>query len=220
MSFYAIVLSPFNTANFQRTRTSSRKVYAHRRELFRACCKCMSLGGNLKRETDIGTVTRLFLLFKMKKILCLLLLAFVSFTAVVAKSTMHLAVCTKDGSKVLYALEEKPKITFTDTELIITTKSVEIAYALSDMNLLTYENGETTGITNLHDNSDFKLDGNAIVFSKLKAKDIVSLYSINGVLVFKKTVTVDGEYAVSLNDIETGVYVVSVNGLTYKFMKK
>lgn len=172
------------------------------------------------RKASIGTVTRLFLLFKMKKILCLLLLAFVSFTAVVAKSTMHLAVCTKDGSKVLYALEEKPKITFTDTELVITTKSVEIAYALSDMNLLTYENGETTGITNLHDNASFKLDGNAIVFSKLKAKDIVSLYSINGALVFKKTVTVDGEYAVSLNDIETGVYVVSVNGLTYKFMKK
>ena len=147
-------------------------------------------------------------------------MAFVSFTAVVAKSTMYLAVCTKDGSKVLYALEEKPKITFTDTELVITTKSVEIAYALSDMNLLTYENGETTGITNLHDNASFKLDGNAIVFSKLKAKDIVSLYSINGALVFKKTVTVDGVYAVSLNDIETGVYVVSVNGLTYKFMKK
>ena len=104
--------------------------------------------------------------------------------------------------------------------MVITTKSVEIAYALSDMNLLTYENGETTGITNLHDNADFKLDGNAIVFSKLKAKDIVSLYSINGALVFKKNVTVDGEYAVSLNDIETGVYVVSVNGLTYKFMKK
>ena len=144
-------------------------------------------------------------------------MAFVSFTAVAAKSTMHLAVCTKDGSKVLYALEEKPKITFTDTELVITTKSVEIAYALSDMNLLTYENGETTGITNLHDNADFKLDGNAIVFSKLKAKDIVSLYSINGALVFKKNVTVDGEYAVSLNDIETGVYVVSIIGLTYKF---
>lgn len=156
----------------------------------------------------------------MKKILCLLLLAFVSFSSVVAKSTINLVVCTKDGLKVLYALEEKPKITFTDTELVITTKGVEIAYALSDMNLLTYENGEATGITNLYDDASFKLDGNAIVFSKLKAKDIVSLYSINGTLVFKKTVTVDGEYAVSLNDIETGVYVVSVNGLTYKFMKK
>lgn len=133
---------------------------------------------------------------------------------------MNLAVCTKDGSKVLYALEEKPKITFTDTELVITTKGVEIVYALSDMNLLIYENGETTGITNLYDDASFKLDGNAIVFSKLKAKDIVSLYSINGTLVFKKMVSQDGEYAVSLNDIETGVYIIKVNGLTYKFVKK
>ena len=30
----------------------------------------------------------------------------------------------------------------------------------------------------------------------------------------------DGEYAVSLNNIETGVYVVNVNGLTCKFVKK
>ena len=156
----------------------------------------------------------------MKKILCLLLLAFVNFSAVVAKSTINLAVFTKDGSKVLYALEEKPKITFTDTELVITTKGVEIAYALSDMNLLTYENGETSNITNLYDDASFKLDGESIVFSKLKANDIVSLYSINGTLVFKKKVSQDGEYGVSLNNIETGVYIVKVNSLTYKIMKK
>lgn len=172
------------------------------------------------RKASIGTVTRLFLFFKMKKILCLLLLAFLSFLSVVAKSTINLAVCTKDGLKVLYALEEKPKITFTDTKLVITTKGVEIAYALSDMNLLTYENGETTGIINLYNDASFKLDGNAIVFSKLKTKDIVSLYSVNGTLVFKKMVSQDGEYAVSLNNIEAGVYIVHVNGLTYKFMKK
>lgn len=118
------------------------------------------------------------------------------------------------------ALEEKPKITFTDTELVITTKAVEIVYALSDMNLLTYENGETTGITNLHDDASFKLDGESIVFSKLKAKDIVSLYSINGTLVFKKAVTTDGEYAIPLIDMETGVYIIKVNSLTYKFVKK
>ena len=147
-------------------------------------------------------------------------MAFVSLSAIAAEQTINLAVCTKDGSKILYALEEKPKITFTETELVITTKGIEVSYALSDMNLFTYEKGETTGITNLYDGASFKLDGESIVFSKLKAKDIVSLYSINGTLVFKKTVTTDGEYAVSLNDIKTGVYIIKVNGLTYKFMKK
>lgn len=133
---------------------------------------------------------------------------------------MNLAVCTKNGSKVLYALDDKPKITFTNTEVIITTKGLEIAYALIDVNSFTYEKVENTGVTSLYGDTFFKLDGESIIFSRLKAKDIVSLYSINGTLVLKKAVTMDGEYAVSLNDIEAGAYIVKVNSLTYKFIKK
>ena len=86
---------------------------------------------------------------------------------------------------------------------------------------LTYENKEVTGIKKIHDDKvSFTHDGESIIFPCLKAKDIVSLYAINGTLIFTKNISTDGEYAFSLSDIEKGVYIVKVNSLTYKIMKK
>lgn len=156
----------------------------------------------------------------MKKII-ILLLAFASVLTVAAKPIINLAVYAKDGLKVWYALDEKPKITFTDTDLIITTKGVEVSYPLKDMARLIYENKEVTGIKKLHDDKVlFTLDGESIIFPCLKIKDIVSLYAINGTLIFKKNISTDGEYAFSLSDIAKGVYIVKVNSLTYKILKK
>lgn len=156
----------------------------------------------------------------MKKII-ILLLAFASVLTVAAKPIINLAVYAKDGLKVLYALEEKPKITFTDADLIITTKGVEVSYPLKDMARLTYENKEVTEIKNLYDDkTSFTLNGESIIFPCLKTKDVVSLYATNGTLIFKKDISTDGEYAFSLSDVERGVYIVKVNSLTYKIMKK
>jgi len=39
-------------------------------------------------------------------------------------------------------------------------------------------------------------------------------------LVFTKTVSTNGEYAFPLSNLSQGVYVVNVNGVTYKILKK
>lgn len=155
--------------------------------------------------------------------LIFLILLSISFTSLKAndKNTLCISVHSKDGSNVLYALEEKPKITFTDVYLIITTKGVEVSYPLKDMARLTYENKEVSGIKKIHDDkASFAHDGESIIFPCLKAKDIVSLYAINGALIFKKIISTDGEYTFSLSSIKSGVYIVSINELTCKIVKK
>ena len=155
--------------------------------------------------------------------LIFLLLISISFASLKANDryTLCISVHSKDGSNVLYALEEKPKITFTDVDLIITTKGVEVSYPLKDMARLTYEKKEVTDIKNLYnDNVSFSLDGESIIFKALKTKDIVSLYAINGTLIFKKFISTDGEYAFSLSGIKSGVYIVSINELICKIVKK
>lgn len=159
----------------------------------------------------------------MRTRLIFLLLLSISFASLKANDryTLCISVHSKDGSNVLYALEEKPKITFTDVDLIITSTGIQVSYPLKDMARLTYENKEVTGIKKIHDDKvSFTHDGESIIFPCLKAKDIVSLYAINGTLIFTKNISTDGEYAFSLSDIEKGVYIVKVNSLTYKIMKK
>lgn len=157
----------------------------------------------------------------MKQKLLLVLLSCFSLSAMADEPKVKLVVWAKDGTKVAYALAEKPKITFTETDLVITDNGVEVNYTLESMARFTYEDNTSMAITNLQtDESTFKLDGESLLFPALKANSTVSVYSLNGTLVFKKTVRQNGEYAFPLSNLESGVYMVNVNGLTYKIVKR
>lgn len=154
------------------------------------------------------------------KLLLSLLLGF-SIFAKAENNPTNLVVWAKDGTKVAYALAEKPKVTFTETDLVITANGVEVNYTLENMARFTYEDNISTAITNLQtDESTFKLDGESLLFPTLKANSTVSVYSLNGVLVFKKTVHAAGEYSFPISNLSIGAYLVSVNGLTYKIVKR
>ena len=130
-------------------------------------------------------------------------------------------VWAKDGTKVAYALAEKPKVTFTDNDLVITANGVEVNYPLENMKRFTYEENTATAISNLQTGkASFKLDGESLLFLDLKANSTVSLNSLNGTIVFNKTIRIAGEYSFPLSGLNAGVYLVTVNGLTYKIVKR
>lgn len=157
----------------------------------------------------------------MKHKLLIALLSCFCLSAMADEPKTQLVVWAKDGTQVAYALDEKPKVTFTETDLVITANGVEVNYTLENMARFTYENDEVVSITNLQtDESSFKLNGESLLFPALKANSTVSVYSLNGTLVFKKTVRQNGEYALPLSNLNTGVYMVNVNGLTYKIVKR
>ncbi|MBR5062885.1 MAG: T9SS type A sorting domain-containing protein [Prevotella sp.] len=150
---------------------------------------------------------------------CLLL----SFLMTMAENPKtFLVVRAKDGTKVAYALEEKPKMTFTKTDLVINTNSGEIiSYSLENMARFTYEDNSIVGITNIKTGeSPFEINDESLIFPALKGNSVVSIYSLNGTLVFKETIRQEGEYAFPLSNLNAGVYLVTVNGLTYKIVKK
>lgn len=148
-------------------------------------------------------------------------MVFISMFVKAEELATYLVVWAKDGTKVAYALSEKPIVAFTETDLVITAKGVEVNYSLENMARFTYEENTPVDITNLQtDESSFKLNGESLLFPALKANSTVSVYSLNGSLVFKKTVRKDGEYSFPLSGLNNGVYLVTVNGLTYKIQKK
>lgn len=156
----------------------------------------------------------------MKKLLPILLLCF-CISAMAEEIKTHLVVWAKDGTKVAYALDEKPKVTFTETDMVISAKGVEVNYALDNMDRFTYETGDNTAIRNLKtDEVSFKLDGESLLFLNLGANSTISLHTLNGTSVFSKTVSMAGEYSFPLSNLNAGVYLVTVNGLTYKIVKR
>lgn len=146
-----------------------------------------------------------------------------SFVSVMAeKPKTFLVVWAKDGTKVAYALEEKPKVTFTETDMEIKTNNGDVInYGLDNMARFTYEDNSIVGIMNLQTGElPFEVNGESLIFPMLKENSVVSIYLLNGTLVFKKKISQEAEYAFPLSNLTTGVYMVTVNGLTYKIVKK
>ena len=134
----------------------------------------------------------------------------------------NLVVWKKDGSKVAFALTEKPIVTFSETSLMINSSSVSVSYDLEDMAKFTYEDPDEEGIRNIENDkeSSFKFDGEMLLFPSLKAGSKVVIHNLGGVLVFSRTIEVAGDYSFPLSHLDKGVYVVSVDGLTIKIVKR
>ena len=155
----------------------------------------------------------------MKKlILFLFLLCF----GLSLQAETNLVVWKKDGSKVAFALTEKPIVTFSETSLMINSATVSVSYDLEDMAKFTYEDSESQGIRNIENDkeSSFKFDGEMLLFPSLKAGSKVAIHNLGVDLFFTRIIEVAGDYSFPISHLDKGVYVVSVDGLTYKIVKK
>ena len=152
----------------------------------------------------------------------LLLLLFMLFLGLTTKAEVLLVVWKKDGSKYAFALTEKPKVTFSESSVMINSKSISVSYNLEDMAKFTYEEGDNTIIRNLENDkvSSFKFDGELLIFPSLEFGSTVSIHTLNGSVVFSRFIDVAGDYSFPLLHLDKGVYLVSINGVTYKIVKK
>ena len=138
-------------------------------------------------------------------------------------SLYNLIMWAKDGSKIAtYALVERPKVTFNENRFGVECKGVEIEYyELGELARFTYEKDSETAVRNvLMDNPTFKMNRESILFSSLKDNSTISIYSINGSLVLRKTLQQAGEYTLPISKLTAGVYMINVDGSTYKIVKK
>ena len=157
----------------------------------------------------------------MKTFLLSFLLTHSCLFAMADENPTHFVVWSKDGNPVAYNLSENPKVTFTETDLIISAKGIEVTYAIDKMARFTYEDDEETPIKDLqNDEMIFKLKGEYLLFPALKANSSVSIYSAGGKLIFKKIVQTSGEYSFPISSLSAGTYLVTANGVTYKIIKK
>lgn len=133
-----------------------------------------------------------------------------------------LVIWAKDNTKVSYLLEDSPRITFTDELLVITTNSVEVDYELSQMARFTYENIEASNVVNVKGEKvcSFNFNGESLLFPTSDADISVRVYTTDGKLVLERYVHKGENLAVSLNSFNSGIYLVHVNGITYKIVKR
>ena len=135
--------------------------------------------------------------------------------------SQQLVVWMKNGEKVYYNLKEYPKTTFSGSNVVITTNTMEVAYPLEQVLRYTYENLASDIEALLTDKEVYvSREGDVITFQNLHSAQPIQVFSIDGKLLETHSVNDKQSTSLSLNAYPTGVYIVKVNGTTYKMMKR
>ena len=113
-------------------------------------------------------------------------------------------------------------MTFEEGNLVIKTKDITIHYVLKQMQRFTFENGQNVANTDLSSKEDipFVMNTEYLLFPSLEKGASILIYTVQGQVVVKKTMVQAGDVSVPISQLQSGIYFVQVNGITYKIMKK
>ena len=155
----------------------------------------------------------------MKKKLLLLLLAGLILPAVrVVAQTQTLVLHHASGKTTEIDLITMPRIQMTDAKMMITAMNVTQEFEKTDVLRFTFK-GFGTGISTVRPETRYRVDEDQVTFYDVSAVSRISVHNSSGMQIPVR-LTSDGNKAVlSLAQLPSGVYLVSINGRTLKFIR-
>lgn len=129
----------------------------------------------------------------------------------------HLVVWHKDGSKVLFSLVETPKITYEGEKVVIESSS-SVEYEFQSIRKMTYSSESVEGIGDLIVKTEkpFINNGETITFLPAEEDMHVRIVLMNGMVVKDFVVRQHEISSISLYSLPEKLYMINVNGVTYK----
>lgn len=158
---------------------------------------------------------------KMKKLLILIISIVVPILAN-ATITKALTVTTIDGKQQSIPLTEYPVITMSGDKLLIKTPSADYQFDLQNVDTFLYEDIEISGISEVTEESPnlFWQDGNTIYVKPATEPMQFSIVSANGIVMHHAAINAQTTYSVLIQDYPQGAYIVTLNSVSYKIIKR
>lgn len=138
----------------------------------------------------------------MKKILPFFALLFVCATAFAQDA---LTVIQKDGQSYKFNFADKPVITYTETDLVLTTTSTEVQYPIADIQKLTFKDSEETKVETV---------------SEPVRDETFTVYSLEGKVVKTFKYPENGDMNSGTEGLPAGIYIIKSKSVTYKTIRR
>lgn len=129
-------------------------------------------------------------------------------------------VWTDAGEQISYPLSDKPKVTQNDDVLVVTTTDTSVEYPKSDVEKFTLAFQTVTNVEEIEINSSIRHTRECIEMANCRAGSIVTMYSTSGQLIRSYTVADDGTLSIDISALESGIYILSNENITYKLLKQ
>ena len=155
----------------------------------------------------------------MKKKLILLMLAGLLWPAAeVSAQGQTLVLHHADGKTTEVELYTLPRIQMAADKMIITSQGVSQEFAKADVVRFTYK-GFGTGISAVQPETRYRVDEDRVTFYGINGTDRISVYNAGGVQIPVRLTTQGNDAVLSLAQLPQGVYLVTINGRTLKFIR-
>lgn len=139
-----------------------------------------------------------------------------------AQGVMALTVTTTDGQKQYFVLSDMPVARIVDDSLIIKSKEAECSYPLEIVGKWIYTRVAHTDIETVggSDMQGIKVENGLLLFGECDVEQDVTVTNSAGQIVWYETIAPHAEARLSLAALAPGVYMVTVNNVTIKVLKR
>jgi len=145
-------------------------------------------------------------------------MAALALPATIKAQTPTLVLHHADGKTSEVELYTMPRIQMTADKMIVTVQGSRQEFSKADVLRFTYK-GIATGINAVKPETRYRVDEDRVTFYGVSSTDRISVYNTGGVQIPVRLTADSPDVVLSLAQLPKGVYLVSINGRTLKFIR-
>ena len=125
-----------------------------------------------------------------------------------------------DGEVSYFAFGDKPEVTYTATDLLLTSTQVSVQFPINSLKKIAFEKAMLPdGLENIEASKYFRFQNGSIVIEGGQPNSLVNIYTIQGTLMHQSRLDGDGNAAIPTNSLRGATFIVTNSGVTFKFMQ-
>lgn len=130
--------------------------------------------------------------------------------------SISMTVKTVNGTTTDFVLTANTKISIADGNLNVKTSNGTTAFPLQTLTSITYK--QAVGVNGILQDSEFyEIDGTMVHFPAADIQRTITITSVNGIVMDSQVLAAGKSSELSLADYQPGVYIITINGISYKF---
>ena len=129
------------------------------------------------------------------------------------------AIYPLQGEVALFAFADQPELTYTATDLVLTTTQTSVQYPISNLRKVAFERADMPeGIDKIEVTKQFTFRDGQIIIEGGTPNALVNIYTIQGALVLQYRLDGDGNGMISTTGLNGADYILTTGSLTFKFI--
>ena len=139
----------------------------------------------------------------------------------VAFGQNSIVIYQKDGQVAKFAFSEKPVVTYSGNDLVVTTTKTTVQYPVYMLQKVAFDVSDelANDIEEVKQQAQFRFEGETLNISSGEPGSSVFIYNMSGMMVGQYRLDSNGHASIPMSGMDKSLYIVKTTRFTFKFRK-